>query len=312
MSNHLALATDMTSLPIDYDMPLLLDACQAAGIRSEICSWEDPDIEWGVFDAVLLRSPWSYVEQLPRFLEWCERVTAVTYLLNPLPVVRWNLDKSYLGDLAAAGVPVVPSSFVAPEADPPQALRAFLARHPEAGEFVVKPTVGAYSRDVQRFSRAAEAEAARHIAKLLEQGCHALLQPYLDSIDRDGETNLIYFDGRYSHAIRKRALLLPDGTVDEPTQDARSPRDAAEDERAVASAALDAVVSRLELRQPLLYGRVDLIRGGDGKPVLLELEVCEPSLSMPFSEGSATRFAQAIAARLDELSRDRKQDRKNG
>ncbi|MFJ8649571.1 RimK family alpha-L-glutamate ligase [Streptomyces sp. NPDC093546] len=306
MSNHVALATDSTSLPIDYDMPLLLEACQAVGLRAEICSWEDPDIDWGVFDAVLLRSPWSYVEQLPRFLEWCERVTAVTHLLNPLPVVRWNLDKSYLGDLDAAGVPVVPSSFVAPEADPADALRAFLARHPEAAEFVVKPTVGAYSRDVQRFSRAQEPEAARHIAKLLQQGCDALIQPYLDAVDRDGETDLIYFDGAYSHAIRKRALLLPDGTVDVPTQDARTAREAAPDERAVASAALEAVVARLELGQPLLYGRVDLIRDGDGRPVLLELEVCEPSLSMPFAEGSAARFAQAIAARLDHLSRDRK------
>ncbi|MGW0185505.1 ATP-grasp domain-containing protein [Streptomyces sp. NPDC003362] len=302
MGNYVALATDMTSLPIDYDMPLLLEACQARGLRAEICSWEDPEIDWGGFDAVLLRSPWSYVEQLPRFLSWCERVTAVTHLLNPLPVVRWNLDKSYLGDLDAAGVPVVPSSFVAPEADPADALRAFLERHPEAGEYVVKPTVGAYSRDVQRYSRGQEADATRHIAKLLQQGCDALIQPYLDAIDRDGETDLVYFDGVYSHAIRKRALLLPDGTVDAPTQDARTARDAAEDERAVASAALAAVVDRLELDRPLLYGRVDLIRDGDGSPVLLELEVCEPSLSMPFAKGSAARFAEAIAVRLEDLA----------
>ncbi|KJY39160.1 MULTISPECIES: RimK family alpha-L-glutamate ligase [Streptomyces] len=306
MGNHVALATDMTSLPIDYDMPLLLEACKEAGVRAEICSWEDPDIDWGAFDAVLLRSPWSYVEQLPRFLRWCERVTSVTHLLNPLPVVRWNLDKSYLGDLDAAGVPVVPSSFVAPEAEPADALRAFLERYPDAAEFVVKPTVGAYSRDVQRFSRAQEPDATRHIAKLLEQGCDALIQPYMDAIDRDGETDLIYFDGEYSHAIRKRALLLPDGTVDVPTQDARTARDAAPDERAVASAALKAVVARLDLERPLLYGRVDLIRDGEGRPVLLELEVCEPSLSMPFAEGSAHRFARAIAARLEDISRTRK------
>ncbi|MFH7597072.1 hypothetical protein WDV06_18505 [Streptomyces racemochromogenes] len=306
MGNHVALATDTTSLPIDHDMPLLLEACRAAGVRAEICSWEDPDIDWGSFDAVLLRSPWSYVEQLPRFLRWCEHVTAVTHLLNPLPVVRWNLDKSYLGDLDAAGVPVVPSSFVAPGAEPADALRAFLERHPASAEFVVKPTVGAYSRDVQRYSRAQEPEAVRHIAKLLRQGCDALIQPYLDAVDRDGETDLIYFDGAYSHAIRKRALLLPDGTVDVPTQDARTARDAAQDERAVASAALRAVVARLELERPLLYGRVDLIRDGDGRPVLLELEVCEPSLSMPFAEGSATRFARALAARLEDITRDRK------
>ncbi|HEX2144334.1 MAG TPA: hypothetical protein VHG10_07495 [Glycomyces sp.] len=89
-----------------------------------------------------------------------------------------------------------------------------------------------------------------------------------------------------------------DGTVDAPEQDTRSPRDATEDERAVASAALAAVASHLGMPKPLLYGRIDLVRNADGRPVLLELELCEPSLSMPFARSSAKRFAQVIAARL--------------
>ncbi|MFI5829726.1 RimK family alpha-L-glutamate ligase [Streptomyces sp. NPDC051578] len=305
MGNHLALVTDETSIAIDYDMPLLLDACREEGIRAEICSWRDPDIEWDRFDAVLLRSPWSYVESLPQFLDWCEYVTDVTYLFNPLPVVRWNLDKHYLADLAAAGVPVVPSGFVAPGADAAAAVRTFLARHEQAREIVVKPTVGAYSKDVQRFPRSSRAEAAAYVAKLLDQDRHVILQPYLDSVDHHGETDLIHFDGVYSHAIRKRALLLADGTVDEPTQDARTARDAAEDERAVASAALGAAAAHLQLTEPLLYGRVDLIRDADAKPLVLELELCEPSFSMSFSEPSARRFAQVIAVRLEEISRNR-------
>ncbi|MFE0650034.1 RimK family alpha-L-glutamate ligase [Streptomyces sp. NPDC059534] len=300
LGTTLALVTDRSSLPIDYDMPLLLDACHKAGIGAEICSWDDPDVDWSRFDAVLLRSPWSYVENLPRFLSWCTGVSEVTRLLNPLRVVRWNLDKHYLADLAASGVPVVPSAFLAPGADPLPALRAFLAVHPRTAEIVVKPTVGAYSRHVQRFPRAQETEAAHWITELLGQGHHVILQPYLDSVDHDGETNLVYFDGVYSHAIRKRALLGADGTVDVPTLDARTAREAAEDERSVASAALAAAAELLELRGPLLYGRVDLVRGADGAPVVLELELCEPSLSMPFSASSAARFVRAIAARLAE------------
>ncbi|MFC3232185.1 ATP-grasp domain-containing protein [Streptomyces nitrosporeus] len=306
MGSHLALVTDETSLAVDYDMPLLLDACRAAGLRAEICSWRDPDIAWDRFDAVLLRSPWSYVESFQEFLEWCEYVSDVTHLFNPLPVVRWNLDKYYLADLAEAGVPVVPSGFVAPGADPAAAVRTFLDRHEEAREIVVKPTVGAYSRDVQRFPRTAVTEAAASVAKLLDQGCHVILQPYQDSIDHHGETDLIHFGGVYSHAIRKRALLLPDGTVDEPTQETRAAREPAEDEHAVAEAALDAAAAHLELREPLLYSRVDLVRGADGKPLVLELELCEPSLSMPFSENSASRFARAVSVRLAEISRNRK------
>ncbi|URM90149.1 hypothetical protein LUW75_09290 [Streptomyces sp. MRC013] len=301
--NALALVTDEASLPDDYDMRLLLDACRAVGFAAEVRSWEDPAVDWSDFDAVLLRSPWSYVDKLPDFLEWCERVSAATRLLNPLPVVRWSLDKHYLADLAAYGVPVVPSSFVAPGADPLAALREFLTAHPRTEEVVVKPTVGAYSRDVRRFPRSCESEAVRHMTELTGKGHHAILQPYLTSIDRDGESDLIYFDGSYSHAIRKNALLMSDGTAGAPTFESRRARDADEDERAVASAALGAAASHLGLEQALLYARVDLVRDDDGKPMVLELELCEPSLNLPFTEGGATRFARALAARLNPRGR---------
>lgn len=294
----LALVTDEASLPIDYDMPLLLDACQASGFIAEVCIWEDPDIDWSRFDAVLLRSPWNCIEQLPEFLKWCERVAVVTHLFNPVSVARWGLDKLYLADIAARGVPIIPSQFVEPGADPALALQAFLSAYPETKEIVVKPTVGSYSRGVQRYTRPREAEAAEHIAKLLNKGCHVILQPYIDSIDRDGETDLIYFDNVYSHAIRKSAMLMPDGTVNVPTLEFRKARTADEEERAVALAALNAAASHLGLEKPLLYGRVDLIRDVNGKPMVMEMEICEPSLNLPFGEGSALRFAQALRERL--------------
>lgn len=293
-----ALVTDAVSLPIDYDMPLLLDACQAVGLTAEVCSWEDVDVDWSRFDAVLPRSPWTYVDRLPEFLAWCESVAAVTNLMNPLSVARWGLNKRYLADLAAHGVPVVPTKFVEPGADPLVAVLELFDAHPQAEEIVVKPMIGAYSKDVQRYTRPREVEAAQHIAELFEKGFHVILQPYLDSVDRDGETDLIYFDGIYSHAIRKSAMLMPDGTVNVPTLEFRKARVADEDERAVASAVFDAAVSHLGLDRPLLYGRVDLIRGADGKPLVLEMDFCEPSLNLPFSDGGSMRFARALAERL--------------
>lgn len=294
----LALVTDAASLPVDYDMPLLLDACEAIGLPAEVCAWDDSTVDWSRFDMVLLRSPWSYIDRLPTFLAWCERVNAETHLCNPLSVVRWSLDKRYLADVAAHGVPVVPTTFIAQGVDPTRALREFFAAHPDTKDIVVKPTVGAYSRGVQHFARQLEAEAARHITRLLDGDCGVILQPYLESIDRDGETDLIYFNGVYSHAIRKDALLLADGSVSVPTFECRTARVADDNERAVALAALDAAAACLGLTQPLLYGRVDLVRGDDGKPMLLELELCEPSLNLPFAEGSAARFADAVAKRL--------------
>ena len=296
--NTVALVTDQASLPIDYDMTLLLDACTAAGLTAEVRDWEDPAADWSAYDLVLLRSPWTYVDRLPAFIAWCERVDTVTELHNPLPIVRWSLDKSYLADLAARGVPVVPSTFISPDTDPAAAVQQFLAAHPETREIVVKPTVGAYSKDVRRFVRLREADAVAHVARLRDDGFAALLQPYVESVDRDGETDLIYFDGIYSHAIRKSAMLMSDGTVNVPTFESRTAREADADERAVASAALAAASAHLMLDHPLVYARVDVIRNGEGAPVVLELELCEPSLNLPFTDHGATRFAEAVAGRL--------------
>ncbi|WP_328647470.1 hypothetical protein OHS58_06260 [Amycolatopsis sp. NBC_00348] len=293
-----ALVTDTVNLAIDYDMPLLREACTTIGLTTEICQWEDEEVDWSRFDAVLLRSPWNYVDRLSEFLAWCERVDASTLLLNPLAVARWALDKSYLADLAALGVPIVPSRFAGPSEDPASVVRDFLAEHPEATEIVVKPVVGAYSREVQRFTRSMETKAVGHMSRLCEEGGQVLLQPYFGSVDSNGETDLVYFDRRYSHAIRKSAMLMPDGTVNVPTLEFRKARVADESERVVASAALDAAASHLGLDRPLLYGRVDLIRDDNGKPVVLELDICEPSLNLPFGEGSALRFAEVLAERV--------------
>ncbi|MEU1006900.1 hypothetical protein [Streptomyces sp. NPDC005890] len=294
----LALVTDGASLPIDYDMPPLLAACETVGIDVEVCSWEDETVDWSRFDAVVFRSPWTWAERLPEFLACCERIASVTELVTPMPLVRWALDKRYLVDIAERGVPVIPTTLVAPGADPLSAVRNFLAERPEAGEFVVKPTDGCYSKDVQRYARALEAEASRHVARLLAQGSHVIMQPYVESVDRHGETDLTFFDGVYSHAIHKGAMLMPDGTVHVPTLDFRKARVADEDERAVASAALAAAVAHLGLERPLVCGRVDLVRGADGQPMVLEMELCEPSLNLPFSDDGALRFAQALAERL--------------
>ncbi len=296
--NKLALVTDSASLSIDYDMSLLFEACQASGITTEICVWEDFMINWSHYDAVLIRSPWNCIERLPEFLAWCEKIATVTRLFNPPSVARWALNKHYLADLEAHGIPVVPSTFVKPECSPILAFRQFFTEHPQVTEIVIKPTVGSYSRGVQRFIKSREADAAVHISKLFELGCDVILQPYFESIDRDGETNLIYFDNVYSHAICKNALLMPDGTVNVPTLDFRKARIPDKDELTVGLAALTAAALHLNLEQPLLYGRVDLIRNNKNQPVVLELDICEPSLNLSFSEGSAKRLVNALLKRL--------------
>jgi hypothetical protein len=253
----------------------------------------------------VLRSPWDYTQRPAEFLAWCERIGTQTRLLNPLPVVRWNTDKHYLADLAAAGVPVVESFFLEPRKVDPQAgpnsvpsLRpaspepsAFDAV-PDWDEFVVKPAIGAGSRDTQRYLRSERAAAEAHARALLEQQRSVLVQPYLDQVDAAGETALIFFAGVFSHAIRKGPLL---SRGEGPTQalfaaediGAREPSTAEFD---AAHRALDAIPFG-----KLAYARVDLLPSPDG-PRLLELELTEPSLFFAHAAGSADRFAATLLA----------------
>ena len=289
----LALATAIASYAQDADMALLREACAAAGISTDVVAWDDPTVSWGRFEAVLLRSTWDYTTRLPEFLAWCERVAAHAPLWNPPEVVRWNTDKRYLGELARLGLPVVESHFIAPGEDP--------AAMPAFDEFVVKPTVGAGSSGARRFRREHRAEAIAHAAALLAAGHHVLVQPYLSAIDTEGETALLFFDGRFSHAIRKAPLLGADGSTirADVGGDLIQPRQPSPQERAVAERVLAALPFG-----PLAYARVDLLPSADG-PRLLELELTEPALFLARDEGAAARFAAALAARLGAAQRER-------
>ncbi|WP_191554194.1 ATP-grasp domain-containing protein [Brevundimonas aurantiaca] len=290
----IALVTADACVEDDLDMPPLLEACRIQSIDVEVCAWDDPRVDWSQYGAVVLRSPWDYVDRIAQFLAWCDHVSAVSELFNPLAAVRWSLDKHYLLDLADRGIPVVPTRFIEPAHAPAAAVIDFLADFPQAADFVIKPAIGCYSRGIQRFARHQTDAAIDHIAHLASNNASVVLQPYLPAIDKTGETNLVFFDGVYSHAICKSALLGQDGAVNVPTYDYRSPREADAAERTVATAALEAARSHLGLRRPLLYARVDLIRGHDNTPRLLELEIAEPSLSLPLTDKGATRFAQSL------------------
>jgi glutathione synthase/RimK-type ligase-like ATP-grasp enzyme len=214
----------------------------------------------------------------------------VTELRNSPGIVRWNTDKHYLATLASTGVPVIPSEFAEPGMDAGQAVITFLNKHtPE--EFVVKPAVGAGSKDVFRYRLTDQAAAIEHASSLLADQRSILLQPYLDSVDRHGETALLFFAGRFSHAIRKAPILTREQKPVEALFAAEriTPRTPGADELEVGEQAIAAI----PFEQPL-YARVDLIRDATGAPRVLELELTEPSVFLDHSPGSADRFAQAI------------------
>ena len=300
MKPNIALVTAAAARDQDEDLAPLADALRSQNIQVHIVDWDDASADWSAFDLTLLRSTWDYTMRFPEFLAWVRRAGERTLLLNPLPVIAWNTDKHYLAELAIAGVPVVPSTFVEPGEDAAKALERSLRAH-TAAEFVVKPAIGAGSRDAQRYARAQVADAREHAQRLLDMQCSVLLQPYLDRVDEHGETALVFFAGVFSHAIRKGPLLRPG---EGPTRalfalEHISPRTPTAEEMRVAERTLQAI----PFEKPLLYARVDLLhadQGGntDAEPRVLELELTEPSLFFAHAPGSAERFVEAILQRL--------------
>ncbi|MBM7807791.1 hypothetical protein JOD57_003628 [Geodermatophilus bullaregiensis] len=282
MTKRVALVGSERGLRVDPDLPLAAPALQEAGFAVDLVRWDDPAVDWAGHDLAVVRSCWDHAWRREEFLAWAD---AVPLLRNPAPVLRWNSDKTHLRDLERCGLPVVPTVWDPTTAD----------ELPDAEEWVVKPSVSAGSRDTARWSGAGDALA--HAGELAAAGRTAMVQPYLSSVDDAGETALLFTGGRFSHAVRKGPLLARGEGVRQ-DRDSRSdlrPVEATPEQREVAQAVLDAVPSLVPEAGPLLYARIDLVAGAGGRPVLLELELTEPSLFLPQAPPEALpRLARAV------------------
>ncbi len=284
--SDIALATCSLLPDLDGDERLLIPALRARGLVAEARVWDDPTVAWDAFRLVVIRSTWDYSARRDAFLRWCQHVPRV---LNDAAVITWNTDKTYLRELVAAGIPVVPTIWIAPHQagsfDPP------------SGHIVVKPAVSSGAQNTSRYGPGDGVRARTHIDRLLSEGQTVMVQPYLQSVDADGETGLIYIDGVFSHAIRKGPLLRVAGVATDQlwAPEDISVREPRAEEFAVAEATMDAMPWP---RSALLYARIDLVRGDDGLPRLLELELAEPSLFLGLGAGAVERLAEAVATRI--------------
>jgi glutathione synthase/RimK-type ligase-like ATP-grasp enzyme len=245
--------------------------------------WGSP-FDWSTVPLVLVRSPWDYVRSLDAFLSWAEEVDRATVLVNPLRVLAWNSHKSYLAELAGAGVPTVPTSVV-PRAASGEARGSELANH--RGEVVIKPAVSVGAIGAFR-GPAVSAKAGEHLAGLTAGG-DALVQPFQPAVLEEGEISLVYLGGSLSHAVRKvplggdyRVQARYGGRV-RSHQPTRRQRDVAEAALAQAPA-------------PVSYARVDMV--GDDDPLVMELELIEPELFLRFGPGSPGRLADHLVGLL--------------
>lgn len=273
---------------VDPDSPLLLAALAEEGLAARLAVWDDPAEEWGA-GLVVIRSTWDYAGRREQFLAWAR---GVARLENPYRVVEYSSDKHYLVDLERRGVPVVESRIVEVGEDGARVAGDLLG-----GDAVVKPAVGAGSIDAARYRPGERDAALAHVARLHARGRAALVQPYVASVDAEGETAVVVVDGEVTHLMRKGAMLNTEAPERTPLfrfeQTSLAPRDAEAEHLALS--VLHRVAGLSD--ETLLYARVDLVRRDDGWAVL-ELELVEPSLFLSHHPPAAAALARAVARRL--------------
>ena len=248
--------------------------------------------DWDAFDAVYICTPWDYPQWADEFLQVLKAIeNSRALLLNDLATVLWNLDKSYLRDIAARGDDIVPSTWGV--AFKPEDLPGFFSAY-AVDKLVIKPTIGGNALDTFVLTDPVSGELLERLEQVFHERAF-IVQPFIENICDEGEYSLFFFNGEYSHAIVKKPRP-GDFRVQEEHGAAIIPTSPPGGLQEVARR----VFSHID---PLpAYGRGDWVRGPDGRFLLMELELIEPSLYLRTDSGAALRFALAFNQRFEELA----------
>lgn len=275
------------------DAHLSVPAMEALGWTVEHQPWRSRDVDWSTYDLVYICTPWDYHRYLDDFLSSLERIDAAGPLVyNAVDVVRWNATKTYLADLERKGIAIVPSRWF----DNFDATTlSGLFQEFESTQLVIKPTVGASALDTYVLTEGLEAGMLQRLeAAYVERPF--FVQPFVSSVQTLGEYSMFFFDGDYSHSILKVPAAGDFRTQEEHGSDIQTV-EPGEQLMLAARAVLAAVDQRLP------YARVDFVLDADEKPLLMELELIEPSLYFRTDPQSPARFARAITKRFQREAR---------
>lgn len=277
----------------------LLEAALVESARVDVVPWDAPDALHRLADVemAVIRSTWNYTDVLSAFLAFLEELHQTdTVLLNPASVVRWNCDKHYLGELERLGIAGLPTVYLARGS---HVDLADLMRDRNWDDVVIKPTVSATARGLFRVNGGRLSADAGTVNDALTEALNRtdlMVQPLAPEIVDQGEWSLMFFDGHYSHAVRKRAVAGDirvqsnfGGTVHSQTPPQALVTDAEQ--------ILETVHEQFAEEAPLPYARVDGIER-NGRLVLMELELIEPELFFRCDAGAAQRCAEAVLERL--------------
>lgn len=280
----------------------LMQALVRRGAVVTLLAWDDvlaplkddngrPVAELVYADLFVLRTTWDYWDRLDSFKQFVNALKEGERLLNSADTVLANLDKTYLKELEAQGVPIVPTIFVRKGGEA-AAVEEAATRGWSA--VVAKPSVGAAASGLRRFERV-DGEVVDYLRTLTASGT-ALLQAFQSRVVSDGETSLVYFDGAFSHAVTK----VPAAGDFRSQVDFGGVYSLVEPTAAQRGVAERALAAWQRYADKPLYARVDLVPGEDGEPLLGELELIEPELFLDMAESAAEMFAVAILARVKE------------
>ena len=272
---------DMGDFVTDY--ALGIPQLESLGWEVHVVAWREAR-DWNVFDAVYICVPWDYPQHADEFMAVLESIDASrARLCNPMSIVRWNLDKAYLRDIEARGDRIVPSAWY--DDFDAALVPGFFAAH-GVDTVVIKPNVGGNAVDTYVLHDPVDADTVALLERTFS-GRRFVVQPFIANIRTEGEYSLFFFNGEYSHAILKVPKAGDFRVQEEHGADiipARPPAELLEVGRKVFSHV-----------QPLpAYGRGDWVRGPDGRFLLMELELIEPSLYLRTDPGAAARFARAF------------------
>jgi len=265
------------------EQELLKSAFEAQGLKVDITYWDNPTYEWQETKSVLFRTIWDYFERFDEFWEWLEQVKTKTRLINSYELIKWNIDKHYLKDLSSWGIETVPTYF----ADKGCNMKLHeIAKRNQWKDLVIKPAISASAFKTYKIL-ANEIQANEKLFNSLVQERNMLVQPYFETITQLGEASLMVLDGKFTHAILKKAqpgdFRVQDdfgGTVHNyiPTK---------------AEINFAEEVFKTCKTKPV-YGRVDIVWDNDKNFYLSELEIIEPELWIRNYPKCAERIAEAV------------------
>ncbi|MFM1987036.1 MAG: hypothetical protein RIS18_1253 [Actinomycetota bacterium] len=267
----------------DLDIPFAKEAAQKLNIDLVFANWNDKSVDWNYFDAAVIRSTWDYVPVRDKFLEFAKNVEQKTKLFNSYEVMRWNTDKQYLSVLENKGVPIIPTKF-AKNLD--EAKVAINWAFSKATSIAIKPTIGAGARLAGKAENVDD--AIKFAEKIFTANRFAIIQPYVTSVDDEGEKAIVVINGNISHVAKKVPALTKGGHGD-----AAGYLEINSEIEEIVHTISKSVAEWNEL----LFARVDVVRF-ENQLVLMELELTEPWLFMQFRPESALELFKALKEKI--------------